>query len=218
LVLYHSFVCLHQAGRIQASDPALAGALKVKKKVKFSFVLLVFCKNSFTKLSLTIPRQLEDFNTLYFINQKSYYMKSYLPLLVSAFLLTLVSCTKDADQSAGISDATLSSMTTSEDLVLARTTHTDAGDWVIKMNQLAAKACADGIKNFPPNAMIVKEQRDANGKVMRRSVMYNAPADANSSDNWLWSEFDASGHVIFSNAEKGMSCQSCHAALSKAHL
>jgi hypothetical protein len=142
-------------------------------------------------------------------------MKSYLPLIVSALLLSFASCTKDADQSANISDATLSSMTSSEDLVLARTAHTDDGEWVIKMNQIAAKACSDGIKSFPLNAMIVKEKRDAKGNIIRRSVMYNAPSDVNARGNWLWSEFDGTGHVIYSNTERGISCQGCHANLPK---
>jgi hypothetical protein len=142
-------------------------------------------------------------------------MKSSLLLIVPALFISLVSCTKDADQSAGISDVTLSSMTTGNDLVLARTVQNEQGTWDIKMNAVAASAHAKGFENLPVNSMIVKEQKDADGKVMRYSVMYNAPADGNSSDGWLYSEFDADHHVIYSAAQRGMTCQSCHATISK---
>jgi hypothetical protein len=141
-------------------------------------------------------------------------MKSYLLLIVSAFFFSLVSCTKDSEDSANISDATLSSMSASEDLVLVRTSSQDAGEWNIKMNSIAAKAYAEGIKNFPANSMIVKEKQ-VNGKVTGYAVMYRAPADKNMNDGWLWSEYDSEGHVIYTNAERGMTCQSCHAAMTR---
>ena len=111
-------------------------------------------------------------------------MKSYLLLIVPALFLFLVSCTKDADESACVSDATLSSMVGSEDLVLARTAHNDGAEWQIKMNSVATKALAEGLKSYPANSMIVKEKRDASGKVLRYAVMYNAPADKNSVNGW----------------------------------
>lgn len=144
-------------------------------------------------------------------------MKSTLLLIVPAFLLMFTSCTKEADESASISDATLSTMASSEDLTLARTTYNDGSEWQIKMNSVAAKAYAEGIKNFPVNSMIVKEKRDANGKVIRTAVMYNAPGDRNSVDNWLWSEFDAERHVIYSASERALNCQSCHGGIVRTH-
>jgi hypothetical protein len=141
-------------------------------------------------------------------------MKSYLLLIVSAFFISLVSCTKDAEDSANISDAALSSMASSEDLALIRTSVHDNSEWNIKMNSIAAKAYADGINNFPSNSMIVKEKH-VNGKVTGYAVMYKAPADKNMNDGWLWSEYDSEGHVIYTNAERGMTCQGCHVTLSK---
>lgn len=137
-------------------------------------------------------------------------MKSYLHVLIPALLLTFSSCTKEAEDSACISDAALSSIASSEDLTLTRTTYNDGSEWNIKMNSVAAKAYAEGIKNFPVNSMIVKEKLDANGKVLSFAVMYNAPADANAFENWLWSEYDAEGHVIYSTTERAMNCQGCH--------
>jgi hypothetical protein len=142
-------------------------------------------------------------------------MKSYLLLIVPTLFISIVSCTKDAQESTGISDVSLSSMTNSSDLTLARTTHTDEGDLLIKMNSIASKASTNDINSYPVNSMIVKEKLDANGKVLRYSVMYKAPADKNSNDGWLWSEYDAEKHVIYSNSERGMSCQSCHASLGR---
>jgi hypothetical protein len=139
-------------------------------------------------------------------------MKSNLLLLIPALFITLVSCTKDADESASISDASVNTMANSEDLVLSRTTHTDAGDWQIKMNSVAAKAAAEGIKNFPVNSMLVKEKHDANGNITGYAMMLKAPGDPNAVDGWLWSEYDAQQHLIYSNSERAVNCQSCHVA------
>src|SRR5688500_13010041 len=134
---------------------------------------------------MTISRQLSGKVLLYFINQKKQNMKTYLLLVLSAFVFTFTSCTKDCEDTANISDTSLESVTHSEDFVLARTTHQDdGGEWKIKMNSVAAKAYAEGIKNFPSSSMIVKEKY-VNGQMTGYAVMFRAPADKNSSDGWL---------------------------------
>jgi hypothetical protein len=143
-------------------------------------------------------------------------MKSYLLLIVSALSISLASCTKDSDDSASVSDATLSSMSSTDDLVLIRSVKTDNNsEWKIKMNDVAARAYAEGVKNYPLNSMIVKEKYDASGKLTATDVMYHSPADKNEFEGWLWSESNSDGQIIYSTADRGMSCQGCHSALTK---
>jgi hypothetical protein len=141
-------------------------------------------------------------------------MKSYKLLLVPALFISLISCTKEADESASVSDVSLSSMSGSEDLILARTIQSDEGNWNIKMNAIAAKASTRG-SSYPANAMIVKEKRDANGNVLSYAVMYKAPADKNSVDGWLYSEYDSEHHAIINPSARAINCQTCHLAINK---
>ena len=126
-------------------------------------------------------------------------------------IVGLISCTKDASEETNISNVALSSMaTSSDDLVLIRTTRSKENtDWKIKMNAVASKAYSEG-KNFPVNSMIIKEKYNASGKISGYDIMYKAPADKNSSNGWLWSQVSADGHVIYNASKKGASCQNCH--------
>ena len=140
-------------------------------------------------------------------------MKKIRLFIVPALFLTLFSCTTDEDHPAGISDASLSSMS-GDDLVLVRTVDAGGSVWNIKMNESAARAYASNLA-FPPNSMIVKEKLNADGAPSGYDIMYNAPADGNSHDGWLWTGLDEQRQLVFSSAERALSCQGCHSGLSK---
>lgn len=140
-------------------------------------------------------------------------MKNYLLLIIPAFIFSMESCTKNTEDGAGISDATLSSMATTQDgFVLMRTAkHDENSTWKIKMNNVAATSYAEGCKSFPSNSMIVKEKFDLSGNVIGYDVMYRSDADHNSNDGWLWAQLSADGRIIYSSSERGSNCQGCHA-------
>jgi len=130
-----------------------------------------------------------------------------------AACVSMVSCTKDCDDDANISQNSLSSMATSQEgFVMIRATKGDnGGQWNIKMNDVAARAYAEGCRNFPMNSMIVKEKRDAEGNVAGYGVMYRTSGDAlASSDGWIYSELNEDGELIPLPDNKSTSCQSCH--------
>jgi hypothetical protein len=103
-------------------------------------------------------------------------------------------------------------MSTSSDLSLIRTKNSDEGKWNIKMNTIASQAYAKGATTFPMNSLIVKEKVDQSGKMTGYATMFRTTSDPNSSNGWVWTEYDASGHVIYDASNKGASCQSCHAS------
>lgn len=138
-------------------------------------------------------------------------MKTYVLLIISAFVISLGSCTKDAGSDANVSQTSLSSMAVTQDgFVVVRTSHENNGIWNIKMNDIAASAYANGSKSFPANSMIVKEKRNSSGMITGYASMYRSTGDPNSSNGWVWNEYNKEGHIIYDASRKGNSCQSCH--------
>ena len=138
-------------------------------------------------------------------------MKSNLLLIASACMLSLIACTKDQDNSTNISDVSLSAMTSSDDLITMRTTGSETKEqWVIKMNEAASRIHSHDLNQYPANSMIVKEKHGTDGKISGYDVMYRSPGDANSVDGWLMCELDGNKNIIYSAAQKGVTCNSCH--------
>jgi hypothetical protein len=138
-------------------------------------------------------------------------MKSKLLLIVSV-CIAMVSCTKDTEDQTSLSSTALNTMSTSDGLVLMRTTSIDENNqWRIKMNDVAAKALSENIKNFPNNSLIVKEKINSAGEVTGYATMLKTSGDHNASNGWIWTEFGKNGEVIYNEGERGANCQSCHA-------
>ena len=133
-------------------------------------------------------------------------------LLIALVSFAFVSCTKDVEDTAGISDVSLSSMATSPDgFSVSRASHGDGNaNWTIKMNDVAANAYAKGL-SYPVNSMLVKEKHDESGNVSGYDVMLRTgSAHSGSFNGWMLSSLNAEGEVIFSNGERAANCQSCH--------
>jgi hypothetical protein len=141
-------------------------------------------------------------------------MKKFFLLVASASLFTMVSCTKDAGDSAALSsNETVSMNVTSEDFQFIRTAYPDnKSKWNIKMNDIAAAAYAQGLNNYPDHSVIIKEKRDSEGAITGYDVLQKVPGDKNSVEGWLWLSFDHLGTVIYDEKQKGTTCQSCHSA------
>jgi len=131
-------------------------------------------------------------------------------LLIALVSFAFVSCTKDVEDTAGISDVSLSSMATSPDgFSVSRTSHGDA-NWTIKMNDVAANAYAHGLA-YPVNSMLVKEKHDESGSISGYDVMLRTGSTHSGSFNgWVLSSLNANGEVIFTDGERAVNCQSCH--------
>jgi hypothetical protein len=145
-------------------------------------------------------------------------MKKYLLLFIVAGL-AITSCTKEAENSASISDVTLASLATSGDFQFQRTVNrNENARWKIQMNDVSSKVYAEGKSDYPANSMIVKEKYDASGVVSGYDIMYNAPGDPNSDGEWLYSSVDVHGGIIIGVNNKGTSCKNCHSGVSNKSL
>lgn len=144
--------------------------------------------------------------------------KLLLSLSAIAFVLAVASCSREKDDSAGVSDDALISLVHSEDLVTVNATGNarlpQAPAFRLRMNRVAAKACNGSFHSlpavFPANSVLVKEYLDPAGFVTGCDVMYKAPGDSRSQGGWLWSSFDASGQNVYSASRRGNSCTGCH--------
>ncbi|MBK7850156.1 MAG: cytochrome P460 family protein [Bacteroidetes bacterium] len=145
--------------------------------------------------------------------------KLLLSLSIAAFVFAVSSCSREKDDSPGLSDNALISLANSNDLVNVDVHSTDsrlsqAPAFRIRMNHIAADACNDSFHSlpavFPASSVLVKEYLDASGTVTARDVMYKAPADSRSDGGWLWASYDADGQNVYSASRRGSSCNSCH--------
>ena len=133
--------------------------------------------------------------------------------------MAITSCTKEAENSASISDVTLASIATSNDFQFQRSINRDENSrWKIQMNDVASKVYAEGRNDYPTNSIIVKEKHDASGAISGYDIMYNAPGDPNSDGEWLYSSVDVHGEVIIGVNDKGTSCKNCHSGISNKSL
>lgn len=149
-------------------------------------------------------------------------MKNKLLFTLSAiaFVLVVVSCSREKDDSAGVSDDALISMVHSSDLVTVEANNSSARQqqnptFRLRMNHIAATACNGSFHTlpavFPANSILVKEYLDPSGAVTASDVMYKAPVDSRSEGGWLWASYDANGNNTYSSARRANSCNSCHA-------
>ncbi len=146
-------------------------------------------------------------------------MKNYLLLISAAVVVTMSSCSKDVNDDTNISSASLNSMSSSTDMQVVKVKNTESGKWNIKMNDIAAKAYASGSHLYPVNSLLVKEIKDEKGTVTGTATMFRTSGDLNSSNGWIYTEYDHNGNVIYDANKKGASCQSCHSqSLDTRHL
>ena len=125
--------------------------------------------------------------------------------------MALPSCTKEEASDSSISDAALSTMATSDGVLLKQSLTTGNHEqWNIKMNKVAALAYSEGRKEMPLNSMLIKEKHDATGAITGIDIMYRTSGDPNAPDGWLFESIDAHGQVLNSVNGKGMECKSCH--------
>lgn len=85
----------------------------------------------------------------------------------------------------------------------------------VTMNALASSALQNGRlpdgSRFPDGSIIFKEVRPRIGEAPNTyAVMYKDPGNAFAADGWVWAEFAPSGSSIYSIANRGSACTSCH--------
>ena len=63
--------------------------------------------------------------------------------------------------------------------------------------------------SFPTGSVLVKELYNG-GTLTQYAVINKDPANPNAGSGWVWAEFNTSGTAVFSTANKGDGCISCH--------
>ena len=88
------------------------------------------------------------------------------------------------------------------------------GSFRLRMNDIAQTVLdsmgelpAGGV--FPEGSVVVKEVMSG-GQIDLYAVMKKASSDNNSSNGWLWAEYDTDGSSIISLTNQGSSCTGCH--------
>lgn len=150
------------------------------------------------------------------------------------FAAQLTACVSDKEEGVVISDATLFSLTknvssysyfkNSED-TLATDPSSEHGLFMrVRFNPKASSAMNDSLSGltgsvFPEESMVVKEvYYQRGGPLIEYVVMYKLHKAANNSYGWLWGQFNPDGSVIYSSAQKGDRCVSCHLTPSNSDL
>lgn len=86
----------------------------------------------------------------------------------------------------------------------------------VRFNAIAAAALTDNGKlpvngTFPEGSIIVKDLYNSQtGNVVLYSVLKKDSSSMNSTNGWLWVEYEANGNMIYKITNKGNGCVSCH--------
>ncbi len=86
----------------------------------------------------------------------------------------------------------------------------------VRFNAKAASALTDNGKlpvngTFPEGSIIVKDLYNTqNGAKVLYSVLKKDSSNPNSSNGWLWIEYEPNGKEIYNINDKGAGCISCH--------
>lgn len=142
-------------------------------------------------------------------------MKKLYTLALLSITFVMVSCSRESDDSAALSDNAMITLVDQTDVteIGSSVARMKAQDFRIRMNAIAKKSLsAEGSMSvtYSVNSMLVKEYINREGAVTGYDVMYKAPADPNSSNGWLWASYDANGNPTYGVNMKGVSCNSCH--------
>lgn len=85
----------------------------------------------------------------------------------------------------------------------------------VSLNATAADALQNGKlpagSTFPDGSVIFKEVLTGSRTLDVYAIMYKDRTNTLAGNGWLWAEYRASGSVVFSIANRGSACTSCHA-------
>lgn len=152
-----------------------------------------------------------------FVFSKLYSMKTINQLLVLATLaLTFASCQKKKlnEELYESSKATDLQFYKNNDTIYSGAGSSPHGSFKLKFNGIAVAALgADGKLHtgatFPNGSVIVKEVY-TDGVPSLYVVMKKDSESKFQGENWVWGEYKLDGTTVYSVADKGASCISCH--------
>ena len=142
---------------------------------------------------------------------------------VVSCIFTLQSCKKDKEEEPKITniDAEIFSNATSSGYsfyqngdLLAGVSPSPHGAFKLRFNSIAAAALDStgelpSGNTFPSGSIIVKDIYSGS-TLTTYAVMKKDPSDAFSGNGWIWAEYKPDGIVLFTTANKGNGCISCH--------
>lgn len=146
-----------------------------------------------------------------------------LVIITSLILITLQSCKKDKEEEPKITniDPEIYSNATASGYVfyqngdlLSGVSPSPHGAFKLRFNSIAAAALDStgelpSGNTFPSGSIIVKDIYSGS-TLTTYAVMKKDPSNEFSGNGWVWAEYKPDGTVLFTTANKGNGCISCH--------